>query len=177
MIVPVFKTGDRHPCDGDGEFDSHSLPPLFSTFCSYYRAYLGEKGDRTFKDGVINPYLRQATSLISGKPQIEVICEASDGLEALRKAEELQPDLVLLDIGLPKMNGIETCRKLRKLAPESKIIFVTQESSADVVKAALSAGAKGYVLMTFAPRGLIAAVDAVLLDEQFGGQEVWGTLG
>ena len=123
------------------------------------------------------PFRRFLRSKLAENHKLRVIGEASDGLEALRKAEELQPDLVLLDIGLPKMNGIETCRKLRKLAPESKIIFVTQESSADVVKAALSAGAKGYVLMTFAPRGLIAAVDAVLLDEQFGGQEVWGTLG
>ena len=123
------------------------------------------------------PFRRFLRSKLAENHKLRVIGEASDGLEALRKAEELQPDLVLLDIGLPKMNGIGTCRKLRKLAPESKIIFVTQESSADVVKAALSAGAKGYVLMTFAPRGLIAAVDAVLLDEQFGGQEVWGTLG
>lgn len=123
------------------------------------------------------PFRRFLCSKLGESPQLLVIGEASDGLDALHKAEELQPDLVLLDIGLPKMNGIETCRKLRKLAPESKIIFVTQESSADVVQAALSAGANGYVLKTFAPRDLMAAVDAVVLGEQFGSQEVWGRLG
>jgi len=123
------------------------------------------------------PFRRFLRSKLAENLKLRVIDEASDGLEAVHKAEELQPDLVLLDIGLPKMNGIETCRKLRKLAPESKIIFVTQESSADVVQAALSAGANGYVLKTFAPRDLMAAVDAVVLGEQFGSQEVWGRLG
>ena len=99
--------------------------------------------------------------------KLRVIDEASDGLEALHKAEELKPDLVLLDIGLPKMNGIEAGRQLRKLDSKSKIIFVTQESSADVVEAALSAGAKGYVVKTFAQRDLIAAVESVISGKRF----------
>jgi DNA-binding NarL/FixJ family response regulator len=90
-----------------------------------------------------------------------------DGFEAVRKAAELQPDLILLDIGLPFLNGIEAARQIRKLAPESKIIFVTQESSADVVEEALSSGAMGYVVKAEAASELLAAVEAVCQGRQF----------
>ena len=76
---------------------------------------------------------------------MRIISEGSDGLEAVRKAEELQPDLILLDIGLPNLNGIEAARQIRKLSPESKILFLSQESSVDVVEETLSLGARGYV--------------------------------
>jgi CheY-like chemotaxis protein len=96
-----------------------------------------------------------------------VICEASDGSEAVQKAEELRPNLILLDIGLPKLNGLEAARQIRKLAPESKILFLTQESSADVVQEALSLGALGYVVKAHAGTELLAAVQAVLQGKQF----------
>src|ERR1700720_1700779 len=80
------------------------------------------------------------------RPNIRVIDQASDGLEAVQKAEELQPDLILLDISLPALNGIEAARRIRKLSPQSKILFVSQESSADVIEEALSLGAMGYVI-------------------------------
>ena len=79
--------------------------------------------------------------MFSKTPELQVICEVSDGLEAVQKAEELQPDLILLDIGLPTLNGIEVARRIRKLAPKSKILFMSQESSADVVQEAFSLGA------------------------------------
>jgi DNA-binding NarL/FixJ family response regulator len=113
------------------------------------------------------PFLRFIRSMLQERPELQIICEVSDGLEAFQKAEELQPDLILLDIGLPTLNGIEAARRIRKLAPEAKIIFVTQESSADVVQEALSLGAAGYVLKAKGGSELLAAVDAVLQGKQF----------
>ena len=113
------------------------------------------------------PFRRFIRSKLGEKPELQVIGEASDGLEAVHEAEELQPDLVLLDIGLPKLNGIEVAQQLRKLAPASKIIFVTQESSADVMQEALSLGAWGYVLKTRAGIDLLAAVEAVISEKCF----------
>ena len=98
---------------------------------------------------------------------LQVIGEVSDGLDAVQKAQELQPDLILLDIGLPRLNGIEAARQIRDLAPKSKIIFVTQESSADMVREALSLGVQGYVVKTRAGIELSTAVVAILLGETF----------
>ena len=101
----------------------------------------------------------------------KVICEVSDGLDAVQKAEELKPDLILLDIGLPTLNGIEAARQIRKLAPDSKIIFLSQEPSVDVVREALSLGAWGYVVKTVAGNDLFAAVESVLLGKRFVSSE------
>jgi DNA-binding NarL/FixJ family response regulator len=91
----------------------------------------------------------------------------SDGLEAVRKACELGPDLILLDIGLPSLNGIEAARQIRTRVPESKIIFLTQESCAEVVQEALRLGACGYVKKLKAAKGLLAVVEAVVSGNQF----------
>ena len=88
-------------------------------------------------------------------------------LEAVRKAEELHPDLILLDVGLPTVNGVEAARQIRKLCPQSKILFVSQESSADVVQEALRLGAMGYVVKTRARADLLAAVEAVCQGRRF----------
>jgi len=106
-------------------------------------------------------------SVFSKTPEFQIICEASDGLEAVQKAEELKPDLILLDIGLPKLNGIQAARQIRKLAPSSKIIFLSQESSADVVQEALDLGAMGYVVKAYAGSELLAAVEAVCQGRRF----------
>jgi DNA-binding NarL/FixJ family response regulator len=103
---------------------------------------------------------------------LQVIGEASDGLEAVRKAEEMLPDLIVLDLGLPGLNGLEAARRIRKVSPESKIVFVTQESSADVMQEALSLGALGYVVKAYAGRDLLAAVDAVCQGRQFVGKSL-----
>jgi DNA-binding NarL/FixJ family response regulator len=106
-------------------------------------------------------------SVFSKSAEFQIICEASDGLEAVQKAEELKPDLILLDIGLPKLNGIQAARQIRKLAPSSKILFLSQESSADVVQEALDLGAMGYVVKTYAGSELLAAVEAVCQGRRF----------
>jgi DNA-binding NarL/FixJ family response regulator len=98
---------------------------------------------------------------------LEVVCELGDGLAAVQKAEELKPDLILMDIGLPGLNGIEAGRQIRKLIPNAKIIFLTQESSKDVVQEALRLGAQGYVVKTRAGRDLLLAVEAVLQGKQY----------
>jgi DNA-binding NarL/FixJ family response regulator len=82
---------------------------------------------------------------------------------------ELQPDLIVLDIGLPNLNGIEAARRIRKLSPESKILFVSQESSADIVQEALASGALGYIVKAHAGSELLPAVQAILEGRQFVG--------
>jgi DNA-binding NarL/FixJ family response regulator len=113
------------------------------------------------------PFQSVVASILQKQPELQIICKVSDGLEAVQKAAELQPDLILLDIGLPSLNGIEVARQIRKLSRNSKILFVSQESSADVVQGALGTGAQGYVLKIGAGRELLEGVNAVLRAEQF----------
>jgi DNA-binding NarL/FixJ family response regulator len=113
------------------------------------------------------PFRQFVCSSLRTKPELQIVCEVSDGLEAVQKAEELQPDLIVLDIGLPSLNGIEVARRIRKLSPKSKILFASQESSADVLQLALNLGALGYVIKAHAAGELLDAVDLVLRNEQF----------
>jgi DNA-binding NarL/FixJ family response regulator len=113
------------------------------------------------------PFRRFVRATLSTRVGLQIISEASDGLEAVQKAEELQPALIVLDIGLPTLNGIEAARRIRKLSPQSKILFLTQESSAEVVQEAIRLGALGFVIKAQAARDLSAALEAVLRNEQF----------
>jgi DNA-binding NarL/FixJ family response regulator len=115
------------------------------------------------------PFRQIIRSILGKRGDLQIICEVADGAEAVQKAEELKPNLILLDIGLPTLNGIEAARQIRELAPESRIIFVTQESSADVVQEAFGVGAWGYVLKCRAARDLLAAVGGTILGERFVG--------
>jgi DNA-binding NarL/FixJ family response regulator len=110
------------------------------------------------------PFREFVRSTLESRPELQVIGEAFDGPEAVQKATELKPDLILMDIGLPTMNGIETARRIRTLIPESKIIFLSQESSADVVEEALSTGVQAYVQKPKAGMQLLAAIDAAISD-------------
>ena len=113
------------------------------------------------------PFRRFVRATLSMSPRFQIISEACDGLEGVEKAVELQPALIVLDIGLPKLNGIEAARRIRKLSPKSKILFLSQESSAEVVQEAMNQGAVGFVIKAHAARDLPAALGAVLRDEQF----------
>lgn len=98
---------------------------------------------------------------------LQVVGEASDGLEAVHKAEKLQPDLIVLDLGLPSLDGLEAARRIRMLSPKSKIIIASQESSADVVQEALRSGALGYVIKANIANQLLTAIEAVLRGKHF----------
>jgi DNA-binding NarL/FixJ family response regulator len=108
------------------------------------------------------PFRRFVGSLAETQQAWQIVGQAADGLEAVQKAPELQPDLILLDLGLPKLNGMEVMRRIRQLALASRILIVSQESSAAVAQEALARGARGYVLKSDAGCDLVPAVEAVL---------------
>ena len=74
------------------------------------------------------------------RPEWQIVCEVSDGSEAVQRAEELRPDLIVLDISLPKLDGIEAARRIRQVSPNSKIVFLTMNNAPDIVQAALARG-------------------------------------
>jgi CheY-like chemotaxis protein len=108
------------------------------------------------------PWRRFVSLMLRTKQGLQVVGEASDGLEAFQKAVELEPDLVLMDIGLPTLNGLEAARRIREIVPEAKIIFLSDESSFEVVQKAMSLGASAYVVKTSAATELLTAVETVL---------------
>jgi len=110
---------------------------------------------------------RQVRLLLQPRPEWQVVAEASDGSEVVQKAEELKPDLIVLDIGLSKLNGIEAARRIGRQSPSSKIVFLSQNNDLDVVRTVLGTGALGYVFKTDAGSELLLAVDSVLRGKQF----------
>lgn len=113
------------------------------------------------------PFRNLIRILLEGKPHLQVIAEVADGQEAVRQAAELKPTLILLDIGLPSLNGLDVARQVRELSPDSKILFVTQESSPELVQEAISLGASGFVTKTRVANDLVLAVEAVLSGGTF----------
>jgi DNA-binding NarL/FixJ family response regulator len=113
------------------------------------------------------PFRSFISLLLSENPNLDVICEAEDGQEAVEKAQQLKPDVVLMDIGLPELNGIEVARQIRRAAPSSKILFVSTYDDLDIVEGALNTGASGYVVKSDAGKELARAVEAVFQGERF----------
>jgi DNA-binding NarL/FixJ family response regulator len=115
-----------------------------------------------------HPIVRQGLkTLLEGRPGWQVIGEASDGVEAIEKAEHMQPDVMVLDVTMPRMNGLEACRVIRQKAPALEILFVTQHDSPQMMREALDAGARGYVVKSNAARDLLEAVEAVSQHRMF----------
>ncbi|RPI21257.1 MAG: response regulator [Acidobacteria bacterium] len=112
-------------------------------------------------------FRRAVSSLLKELPELRLSVEAEDGTEALEQAARLKPDLVLLDVGLPKINGVEAAAEIRAVAPNAKIMFLTQHESPDFVSAAIRAGALGYVLKVDAGSELLPAAMAVLRGQQY----------
>ena len=113
------------------------------------------------------PWLRVFRLALSIDERIQIVGEAADGPGAVQKSLELRPDLVILDIGLPAMNGIEVARRLLEISPNAKVIFMTEHRSSEIVEEALRVGASGYVLKSEASRELLPALRAVLEGKQF----------
>src|SRR5690242_17151035 len=104
---------------------------------------------------------------LQARAEFRIVGEALDGMEAIQKAKDLQPDLILLDIGLPKLNGIVAAGQIRIFAPAAKLLFVSLESSSAIVKEALRLGARGYITKLRAQADLIPAIEAVLEGRHF----------
>jgi two-component system response regulator NreC len=122
---------------------------------------------------------RAICSVLSSDPLLNVICQTADGEEGVRKAQEFQPDLVLLDISLPGISGIEAARRIRRVSPKSRIIFLSQHDSLQMVKDALNVGGHGYVAKIDAGPELLKAIRAVREGKQFVSQRIvsqgWST--
>ena len=113
------------------------------------------------------PFLRVVRLILQLRDDLQIVGEASDGLEAVQKAKELRPDLILLDISLPKLNGIQAARRLRDLVPRAKVLFLSVESSSDVVREALNVGSAGYIYKLHVGSELLPAIEMVLGGKQF----------
>jgi len=110
---------------------------------------------------------RGIRSVLAADPGLRVVGEVGDGEEAVQRAREIHPDLVLLDIGLPGMSGIDVARGIREVSPQTRIIFVSQHDSILLAQDALRAGASAYVVKSDAGRDLLAAVEAAQEGRSF----------
>jgi DNA-binding NarL/FixJ family response regulator len=123
------------------------------------------------------PWRRFVSWLIAlKKPEWSIVCEVSDGVEAVEKAGNLRPELILMDIGLPRLNGIEAARQISQIDSYSKIVFLSGFDSLEVVEEALSTSANGYVLKLDAASELIEAVEAVFQGKRFVSSRLAGRI-
>ncbi|HST09459.1 MAG TPA: response regulator transcription factor [Terriglobales bacterium] len=113
------------------------------------------------------PWRRFILSRFLKWPQLQVVGEACDGREAVQKSQQLKPDLILLDIGLPTMNGIEAARQIRQQSPNARILFCSENLSPEVAEEALRAGAGGYLVKSDAEGDLLSAMTSVIQGKRF----------
>jgi DNA-binding NarL/FixJ family response regulator len=119
------------------------------------------------------PFRRVICELLKQREDLLIVGEAADGLDAICQAEALRPDVVMLDIGLPMLSGIEVAGQIRSRVPDAKLMFVSNESSLEVVDQAFSRGAHGYVYKPRALRDVLPVLDTIIRGGQFvsGGLE------
>jgi DNA-binding NarL/FixJ family response regulator len=110
---------------------------------------------------------RGVCALLEGHAGFQVCEEAVDGREAVEKAKKSLPDVVILDIGMPVLNGFDAARQIRKVSPASEVLILTMHESEQVIREVLAAGARGYVLKSDAGRDLVAAVEALSRHKTF----------
>jgi DNA-binding NarL/FixJ family response regulator len=118
------------------------------------------------------PFRRFVALTVQARADFELVGEASDGLEALQKAKDLQPDLVVLDIGLPKMSGMEAAAHIRIVAPQAKLIFISLETCSFVVQEAFRLGAHGYIYKLRGLADLVPAIEAVRAGKYFVSRDI-----
>ncbi len=120
------------------------------------------------------PFRSFTVSALRKRPGFRIVEEAFDGEEAVQKAKELRPDLIIMDIGLPLLNGIEAARQIRSVSPDSKIVFLTCNNLIDMAREAFHAGAGAYVVKHDAANELIPAVEAVLQGRRYVSKHLAG---
>ena len=118
------------------------------------------------------PWQRFVSLMLESAPDLKIISVASDGLEAVQKAQELQPGVILMDVSLPEMNGFEATRQIRIFSPGSKILFLSEHRGSDLIQAAFDVGASGYVLKSDSYVDLVPGIRAVLHNEPFVSQSL-----
>ena len=120
-----------------------------------------------------NQFMRkQVRAVLSLQAGFEVVGESSDGFDAIRKAQEFQPDVVLLDISLPQINGLQAAPLIKKFAPKAELLFVTLHNNPLFVREAFAVGARGFLVKTDVPSTLGKAVQAVHRKQQFVSKEL-----
>jgi DNA-binding NarL/FixJ family response regulator len=143
-----------------------------TTIFAIYGEYVETQSKRILVVDDFAPWRRFLKTLLAVTPEWQLSGEAINGADALRKAQELQPDLVLLDLDLPDVSGIDLARQLQIVVPNAKIVFLTAESSSDIANAALSTGALGYLLKSKVVSELLPALKSVFSDNRFVSQGI-----
>ena len=110
---------------------------------------------------------RAIVSILEEDPGLEIVGLASDGVDGVQRCWELKPNLVVLDVGLPNLSGLEAAKQIREVSPDTKILFLSANRSREVIREALRMGAAGYILKENAGRELLAAVRSAVRDDEF----------